>query len=110
VRAILATPHGWRAMVSVDNGKRPPDIAAVSATIGTAADVLIDGTKPGITTAPVAVRGVTGTFYSSGVLQVPLPGDLGLRVAGEASQADLVRVADTLRIGPVPDLSWLGTR
>jgi len=64
-------------------------------------------------TAPptdVTVRGVTGTFIIPNILVVPLSDGRWLRVAGQPSQADLVRVADTLRIGPVPDLSWLGTR
>jgi hypothetical protein len=111
-RVIERTLHGWRAMVAADNGKAPPQSAAVSATVGTAADVLLATSKPGMTTAPgsVTVRGVTGTFVTPQILLVPLDGGLGLRVAGGTSQADLVQVADTLHIGPVPDLSWLGIR
>ena len=77
-----------------------------------AKDDLLPGPKPGMTAPPtdVTVRGVTGTFIIPNILAVPLPDGRWLRVAGELGQADLVRVADTLRIGPVPDLSWLGTR
>ena len=105
-RSMEAAQQGWLARSSADNGKLPPEIAGVSVDIGTAADVLF--WKPGMSTVPITVRGVTGTLVNQGILLVPLDGGLALRVAGEASVPDLVRLANSLRIGPVPDLSWLG--
>jgi hypothetical protein len=109
---IQATPHGWRAMVSADDGKAPGERVVVSATVGTAADVLPSSSKSGTTNAPrtVTVRGVTAAFLTPQILLVPLSGRLALRVGGNASRPDLIRVADALRIGPVPDLTWLGIR
>jgi hypothetical protein len=45
-----------------------------------------------------------------GLLQVPLVAGLVSRVEGDASQADLLKIADTLRIDPNPDLRWPRTR
>jgi hypothetical protein len=111
-RTVASTAHGWESLVAADDGKGPVGApVGVSATLGTAADVLVLNQKPGSTQSPgsTTARGVAATFVSPHILMVALPDGLGLRVAGEASQADLVRVADALRIGPVPDLSWLAT-
>jgi hypothetical protein len=111
--AILGNAKGWQATVSAFSGP-PSQLLQIEVTIGTVADVLRGPSKPGFTPPiSVAVRGVTGTIYTSGdqgVLWAPLPGGLGLRVDGTASQADLVHVTNSLRIGPIPDLSWLGAR
>jgi hypothetical protein len=110
-RSMAAAPHGWLARTRADNGMPLPQLSGVDVSIGAEADQVV-GPKPGMTAPPtsVTVRGVTGTFVIPDILLVPLPGGLWLRVSGGRGQADLVRIADTLRIGPVPDLGWLGTR
>ncbi len=111
-RSVDAASDGWQARIAADDGKPIPQRSGVSVGMGAKDDMLPNGPKPGMTAPPtdVTVRGVTGTFITPTILGVPLPDGRWLRVAGQPSQADLVRVADALRIGPVPDLSWLGTR
>jgi hypothetical protein len=111
-RSVDAASNGWQARIAADDGKPIPQRSGVSVGMGAKDDMLPNGPKPGMTAPPtdVTVRGVTGTFITPNILGVPLPDGRWLRVAGQPSQADLVRVADALRIGPVPDLSWLGTR
>ncbi|GIH15094.1 hypothetical protein [Rugosimonospora africana] len=126
---VMASPHGWAEMATysepysagaplphldMPDGLGPVSDAlsfGVTATIGPVADV-----GPSVPAAggaardTVTVRGTRGVFVSPQILQIPLPKGRTLRVAGAQTRPDLVRIADSLRIGPDPDVSWVGRR
>ncbi|MBP2330759.1 hypothetical protein JOF56_011144 [Kibdelosporangium banguiense] len=82
----------------------------------------IDRDKPGSATAgngtPVTVRGKQGVFIGAsgtagsehGEVWVELTGGLWLEVSGPVSQADLVKVADTMTINLDVKFPWIGKR
>lgn len=61
---------------------------------------------------PVRVRGTEGRRSDSNVeLFVPLPEGVNILAnSGMTPHVDLVRVVDTLDLGPVPDMTWYGGR
>jgi hypothetical protein len=69
---------------------------------------------PGVTgAAPVTVRGVAGFFVApekgkAAMVAVRLPSGRWLTVSGPRPGAELVTVADGVRLDPAPDYRWLG--
>jgi hypothetical protein len=78
--------------------------------------VQIDRDKPGDNGTPTTVRGKQGIYIPStehpgyGEIWVPLGDDKWLEVSGELSQADLIKVADTLVISDKAEFPWIGRR
>jgi hypothetical protein len=78
----------------------------------------IDKDKPGSATpgdgTPVTVRGKQGVYIAStgpyGEVWVELANGLWLEVSGPAAKADLVKVADTMKINLDVKYPWLGQR
>jgi hypothetical protein len=78
----------------------------------------IDRDKPGSATpgsgTPVTVRGKQGVYIATsdayGEVWVELTNGLWLEVSGPAAKADLVKVADTMKISLDVKYSWIGQR
>ncbi|VVJ16677.1 Uncharacterised protein [Amycolatopsis camponoti] len=67
--------------------------------------------SPGVTgAAPVTVRGGQGFFVAGreATVAVRLPSGRWLTVSGARPEAELVAVADGVRLDPSPDYRWLG--
>lgn len=70
--------------------------------------------SPGVNGAtPVTVRGGEGFFLAAkdggdAVVAVRLPSQRWLAVSGKRPEAELVAVADDVRLDPAPDYGWLG--
>lgn len=103
-------PGGWRVQ-----GSRPNDLDVSADTTGGPRDrvvAAIRADKPNGGT-PVTVRGKQGVAVraadTSLFVCVELEPGRWLQVGGSFPQKDLVKVADTIRIGPL-SYPWLGTR
>ncbi|WP_410636110.1 hypothetical protein [Amycolatopsis sp. cmx-4-83] len=80
-----------------------PSVAAVRVTASAG--------SPGVHgAAPVTVRGGQGFFVAGreAVVAVRLPSGRWLTVSGARPEAELVAVADGVRLDPAPDYRWLG--
>jgi hypothetical protein len=101
------------------SGTKPTDVAVLTVAPGDHhVTARIDRNKPGSDTpgasSPVTVRGKQGVYIAatelSGEVRAPLDNGLWLAVLGRVPKADLVKIADTMKISPDVQYPWIGQR